>query len=190
MKTQKIKSIREIDVDNVDVYDITVDQQHHYILGNGIISHNSGGSGAAYSSSTVVFLTKAREKDGTVVTGNLLTCTVVKSRLTREQSVAKVLVDYNTGMNKYYGLLDLAAEHGIAKKVGNKYTFDINNPDAKLHFEKAIMRKPEEFFTQDILLKLDEVVKQMYCYGSQEEIEAEEDELDELIEEVGETDEV
>lgn len=174
LKTRKIVSIRELPTKEI-VYDIEVKDAHHYIMKNGVISHNSGGSGAQYAASTIVFLSKAQEKVGTEVTGNVLTCRLVKGRLTKERSIAKVLLDYKTGMSKYYGLLEVAAEAGIAKRVGNKYTFDVTNPEAKMSFEKAIMRNPEEFFTHEVLLKIDEVVKKMYCYGSVEETEEEEE---------------
>ena len=48
-------------IGNQSVYDIEVADVNHYILSNGVISHNSG---AKYASSITVSLTKAREKDG------------------------------------------------------------------------------------------------------------------------------
>lgn len=73
MKKLKLVSKKEI-VDNIDLYDIEVADQHHYILDNGIISHNSigsfmggstisGGGGGKYSPSIIFTLTKSQLTD-------------------------------------------------------------------------------------------------------------------------------
>ena len=43
-----------------------------------------GGSGIQYAASTIVFLSKRKEKDGTDVVGNIIHCKNYKSRLTKE----------------------------------------------------------------------------------------------------------
>jgi RecA/RadA recombinase len=45
-----------------------------------------GGSGLKYSASTIIYLSKKKEKDGTELIGNIIKCEAKKSRLTREGS--------------------------------------------------------------------------------------------------------
>ena len=42
-----------------------------------------GGSGLKYASSTIIYLSKKKEKDGTEVVGNIIKCKAAKSRLTK-----------------------------------------------------------------------------------------------------------
>ena len=45
-----------------------------------------GGSGLKYAASTIVYLSKKKEKDGKEVVGNIIKCKTQKSRLTKENS--------------------------------------------------------------------------------------------------------
>lgn len=121
-----------------------------------------GGAGGYYSASTIVFLSKRKDKVGTDVIGTIITCTLQKGRLTKENSKCEILLNYDKGMSKYHGLLDLGLKHGIIEKVGNKWVME----DGNKYFEKAIMKDPERFFTQDLLLKLDDAARKEYCYGA------------------------
>ena len=43
-----------------------------------------GGSGLKYAASTIIYLTKKKEKDGTDIVGNLIKAKTAKSRLSKE----------------------------------------------------------------------------------------------------------
>jgi RecA/RadA recombinase len=140
-----------------------------------------GGSGLQYAASTIVFLSKRKEKDGDEVVGNIIHCKNIKNRLAKENKMVDVLLTYDKGLNRYYGLSDLAISAGIFKKP----TTRIELPDGTKVFEKALNNNPEKYYTEEILNKLNEVVKQMFLYGTsfigeQEngEAEAEEDSKD------------
>lgn len=123
----------------------------------------AGGGGLKYAANNIITLGKAKEKaaDGTV-TGAIIRCKVMKSRLTREQIEAKVLLSFDRGLDRYYGLLDVALEHGIFEKVVNK----IKLPDGSTVFEKAILKNPEKYFTEDILQKIDVAVGEEFKFGT------------------------
>ena len=120
-----------------------------------------GGEGLKYSASTIVFLSKKKEKDGTDVTGNIITATLQKSRITIENKKAQTLLDYHTGLNRYYGLLDIAEKYEIIKKVSTRYEL----PDGSKAFGKAINENPEKYFTEDVLKLIDEACAKEYQYG-------------------------
>ena len=79
-----------------------------------------GGTGLHYAASSIVFLSKKKEKDGTEVIGNVIHCRNYKSRLTKENKMIDVLLTYNEGLNRYYGLAELGEKYGIFKKVSTR----------------------------------------------------------------------
>ena len=121
-----------------------------------------GGSGLKYAASTIVYLSKKKEKEGTEVVGNIIHCKTQKSRLSKENMMVDVRLRYDTGLDKYYGLLDLAVKHGIFKQVSTR----IELPDGTKQYAKSIYNEPEKYFTKDILKQLDEAAEKEYSYGN------------------------
>ena len=122
----------------------------------------SGGSGLKYAASTIIYLSKKKEKDGTEVVGNIIKCKTQKSRLSKENKDVEVRLYYDErGLDKYYGLLELAEKYEIFKKVGTRY--DVG--DGTTQFGKTILENPEKYFTQEVLQAIDEVAKQEFSYG-------------------------
>ena len=120
-----------------------------------------GGSGLKYAASTIIYLGKKKEKDGTEVVGNIIKAKTVKSRLSKENKEVKIRLFYDErGLDKYYGLLDLAEKHGIIKKVGNRY--EING---KKVYAKEVYKNPEKYFDQYIMQALEEVAHKEFSYG-------------------------
>jgi len=152
-----VKSIKKIKTE--DVYDITVEGEHHYILGNGVVSHNSG---LKYAASTIIYLSKKKEKDGTEVVGNLIKAKTAKSRLSKENKDVTIRLYYDErGLDRYYGLLELGELGGLWKNVAGRYEMD-----GKKVYAKAILKEPETYFTPEVMEKLDEIAKEQFSYGS------------------------
>lgn len=121
----------------------------------------SGGGGLKYAASTIAFLSKKKDKDGTDVIGNFIKIKMYKSRLSKENGEATVKLSYKTGLDKYYGLVDLAEKAGIFKKVSTRYEL----PNGDKVFAKAIDTNPEKYYTKEILDQLDKAAKIFYGYG-------------------------
>jgi RecA/RadA recombinase len=126
-----------------------------------------GGSGLKYAASSIIYLSKRKDKEGTEVIGNIIHCKNFKSRLTKENAMIDVKLTYKTGLDKYYGLIELAEEAGIFKKVSTRYEM----PDGSKVFGKNINDDPEKYFTKDVLDKIDETAKRKFLYGSDEDTE-------------------
>ena len=124
-----------------------------------------GGSGLKYAASSIVYLSKKKEKDGTEVIGNIVHCKNHKSRITVENKMVDVRLTYDKGLDKYYGLLDLALKYDIFKNVSTR----IELPDGSKTFGKTINNNPEKFFTEDIMKQLDECATKEFKYGNQEQ---------------------
>ena len=120
-----------------------------------------GGSGLKYAASSIVYLSKKKDKDGTEVVGNIIHCKNHKSRLTVENKMVDVRLSYTDGLDKYYGLLDLALKYGIFKSVSTR----IELPDGTKTFGKTINNDPEKFFTEEIMQQLDEAAGKEFKYG-------------------------
>lgn len=123
----------------------------------------SGGSGLKYAASQIVFLSKKKDKDGKDVIGNIIHCKMYKSRLTKENKMVDVKLSYANGLDRYYGLLELAEKYEIIKKVSTQYQL----PDGTKVFGKKINENPEIVFTKEILDKLDEAAAKEFRYGTE-----------------------
>src|SRR6056300_989543 len=120
----------------------------------------SGGSGLKYTASTIVQLSKKKDKEGTEVVGNIIKCKLFKSRLTKENSDVEVRLSYANGLDRYYGLLELAEKYDIIKKVSTRYEM----PDGTKVFGKEIYKNPQKYFTEDLLHKLDLAAQTEFTY--------------------------
>ena len=122
-----------------------------------------GGSGLKYAASTIIYLSKGKEKDGTEVVGNIIKAKTVKSRLSRENRQVSIRLYYDErGLDRYYGLLDLAEKHGVIKKVANRYEID-----GKKVYAKEVYKNPEKYFTPELMQALDEVSVKEFTYGGE-----------------------
>ena len=120
-----------------------------------------GGSGLKYAASTIIYLSKKKDKDGTDVVGNIIHCKTYKSRLTKENQMVDVRLSYTKGLDRYYGLVELGEKHGIFNKVSTRYEM----PDGSKVFGKQMLSEPEKYFTDDVMTKLDEAAKIEFSYG-------------------------
>ena len=120
-----------------------------------------GGSGLKYSASTIIYLSKKKEKDGTDLVGNIIKCEAKKSRLTREGSKVETRLFFDErGIEKYYGMLELGERAGIWKNVAGRY--EVNG---KKIYGKEILKTPEQYFTDEVMAKLEEQAAVEFLYG-------------------------
>ena len=121
-----------------------------------------GGSGLKYAASTIIYLSKKKEKDGTEVVGNLIKAKTAKSRLSKENKDVTIRLFYDErGLDKYYGLLELGELGGLWKNVAGRYEMD-----GKKVYAKAILKEPEIYFTPEVMEKLDAIAKEQFSYGT------------------------
>jgi len=206
MKKVKIKKITKIQ--NEKSYDIQVKDSHHYILDNGIISHNSqdlfpkaiqsGGKGVDYSASTIVYLTKAKLKTGSEddldlnASGIIVTALARKNRNAKPKKI-KFEINHTSGTNKYKGLEYFCTPEnfdkvGIAKVKPNvdKKTGEITYVPGGTkwyvkHLDKSFYEKQlytSKIFTDDVLESLEPIIHEYFSYANQDEIDKVQEEMD------------
>ena len=121
-----------------------------------------GGSGLKYAASSIIYLSKKKEKDGTEVIGNLIKAKTHKSRLSKENKDVTIRLYYDErGLDRYYGLLELGEIGGLWKNVAGRY--EING---KKLYAKEILKDTEKYFTEEVMQKLDEIAGREFSYGS------------------------
>ena len=120
-----------------------------------------GGSGLKYAASSIIYLSKKKEKDGTEVVGNIIHCKNHKSRLTVENKMVDVRLTYDKGLDRYYGLLELASKYEIFKKLATRYEL----PDGMKQYGKTILNEPETYFTEEIMKELEVAAEKEFKYG-------------------------
>ena len=121
-----------------------------------------GGSGLKYAASTIIYLSKSKEKDGKEVIGNIIKAKTAKSRLSKENQQVEVRLFYDErGLDRYYGLLELGELAGLWKNVAGRYEMD-----GKKIYAKEILKNPDQYFTEEVMQQLDAAAKQQFSYGT------------------------
>ena len=125
-----------------------------------------GGSGLKYAASTIIYLSKKKEKDGTEIVGNIIKAKTHKSRLSKENKDVEIRLYYDErGLDRYYGLLELGEIGGLWKNVAGRYEMMVDGESKKV-YAKAILKEPEKYFTEEVMEKLDEIAKEEFSYGA------------------------
>ena len=120
-----------------------------------------GGSGLKYAASTIVYLSKKKEKDGKEIIGNIIKCKTAKSRLTKENSSVETRLFYDRGLDRYYGLLELGEKHGVLERKGNRFIIGESSV-----YPSAILKDPDKYFTEELMDKLNEAAEKEFRYGN------------------------
>ena len=120
-----------------------------------------GGSGLKYAASTIIYLTKKKEKDGKEIIGNIIKAKTHKSRLSKENKTVEIRLFYDDrGLDRYYGLLELGEIGGLWKNVAGRYEIG-----GKKIYAKQILSDPDTYFTEDVMQALDEIAQKEFSYG-------------------------
>ncbi|WNL50962.1 recombinase [Synechococcus phage S-CREM2] len=121
-----------------------------------------GGSGLKYAATSIIYLSKSKEKDGKEVIGNIIKAKMAKSRLSKENQQVGIRLFYDErGLDRYYGLLELGEQGGLWKNVAGRYDMG----DGKKIYAKQILAEPEKYFTEEVMEKLDVIAKGTFSYG-------------------------
>ena len=109
----------------------------------------SGGQGFIYASSIVVAMKKLKlkeDEDGNKISevrGIRAACKVMKTRYAKPFESVQVKIPYETGMNPYSGLVDLAEGKNLLKKDGNRLAYTTNDGEIIKYYRKEWERNEE-----------------------------------------------
>ena len=139
-----------------------------------IIKNQPGGKSVVFLPSVTVQLARKPEKsdegktmDGELVTGQrnfpgaILRALTVKNRFIQQYLQAEMYLSFKSGLDKYYGLLDLAVGFGVVIQTGSTYSL----PDGTKLGYYSKWRKDGSIWAC-ILPALEEKIKTGWAYGS------------------------
>ena len=156
-----------------------------------IIKNQPGGKSVVYLPSVTVQLARKPEEgdDGKTMDGELtvgqrnypgviLRALTVKNRFIQQYLQSEMYLSFKSGLDKYYGLLDLAVGFGVVVQSGATYTL----PDGTKLGYYSKWRKDEEVWAK-ILPPLEAKIKEGWAYGkaTDEEIPDESENRSDLI---------
>ena len=109
----------------------------------------SGGQGFIYASSIVVAMKKMKlkeDEDGNKISevkGIRAGCKIMKTRYAKPFESMQVKIPYETGMNPYSGMTDLAEGKGMLKKEGNSLVYTTKDGEIIKKFRKGWERNDD-----------------------------------------------
>lgn len=135
MKITSVKSVGK-----KKVFDLSVQDAEHYVLKNGVVTHNTG---SYYSADNIYILGRQQEKDGQELVGYNFIINVEKSRYVREKARIPVSVRFDGGISRYSGLLDMALESGHVVKPSNGWYSKVNVETGEVESKKYRLNDTE-----------------------------------------------
>lgn len=144
-----------------------------------MIKNQPGGKSVWYLSDVAVQLARKPEKDdgGKAVDskltvgqrnypGVILRALTVKNRFIRQYLQGEMYLSFESGLNKYYGLLDLAVGFGVVVQNGATYALA---DGTKLGYYKS-WRGDEELWNNKLLPAIEAKINTEWQYGNSEEV--------------------
>jgi RecA/RadA recombinase len=121
-RAKQIKSLFRMITPHLTIKDVPMIVVNHTYKEIGMFPKDivGGGTGSYYSADTIWILGRQQEKTGGDIVGYNFIINVEKSRYVREKSKIPVTVNFEGGINKYSGLLEIAQEGNFVNKVGTQ----------------------------------------------------------------------
>jgi len=118
-RAKQLKSLFRIVTPKLTGKDIPMIDINHTYKEIGLFPKNivSGGTGIYYSANQIFIISKSQQKEGTDLAGFKFTINIEKSRYVKEKAKLPFTVLYDTGIQKYSSLFDLALESGHLTKA-------------------------------------------------------------------------
>ena len=119
-----------------------------------------GGSGLKYAASTIIYLSRKKEKDGKEVVGNIIKAKTHKSRLSKETK--KLRLDFTT-MNVDW--TDTTDYWNWVRSMESSNVRESNYVGESSVYPSAILADPDKYFTQEVMEQLETAANEEYSYG-------------------------
>lgn len=101
----------------------------------------SGGRGLYYAADNIYIVGRRQDKEGTDVIGYDFVVNVEKSRYVKEKSKINISVNYESGLSKWSGLLDIALESGHVIKPNNGWYSRVNKETGEIEDKKYRLKE-------------------------------------------------
>lgn len=144
-RAKQLKSLFRMVTPHLTLKDIPMVVVNHVYMTQEMFSKPvvSGGTGIYYSADNIWIIGRQQDKDDKELLGYHFIINIEKSRYVREKSKIPITVGFDSGINKWSGMLDLAVEAGYITKPKKgwyaRVDRDTGEVSDKLHKESAIV---------------------------------------------------
>jgi hypothetical protein len=187
-RAKQLKSLFRIVTPKLTGKDIPLIAINHTYKEIGLFPKNivSGGTGIYYSANQIFIIGKSQQKEGTDLKGFKFTINIEKSRYVKEKAKLPFTVLYDTGIQKYSSLFELALESGHLTKANQGWYNLVNMDTGEIIDPKRRLKDIEqdnEFFEGLIAdPRFNDYVESKFKLTTLEMGEAEDDREDDTIE--------
>lgn len=117
-RAKQLKSLFRMITPHLTIKDIPMVVVNHVYMTQEMYSKPivSGGTGIYYSADNIWIIGRQQDKDDKELKGYHFIINIEKSRYVKEKSKIPITVNYDSGINRWSGLLDLALEGGYVTK--------------------------------------------------------------------------
>jgi RecA/RadA recombinase len=139
-RAKALKSLFRIVTPHLTTKDIPCVVVNHTYMEIGLFPKAvvGGGTGIYYSANTIFIIGRSQDKEGTELQGYNFTINIEKSRYVKEKSKLMFTVNFESGIERWSGLMDLALESG-----------HVTRPTAQLYHVKGSKDKPVKLKNTD-----------------------------------------
>jgi len=180
-RAKQLKSLFRIVTPKLTGKDIPCVAVNHTYKEMGLFPKNivSGGTGIYYSANQIFIISKSQEKEGAELAGWKFTINIEKSRYVKEKSKLPFTVLYDSGIQKWSSLFELALEGGWLTKATVGWYNVVDRETGEILGSKRRLKdieKDDEFFEGLIAdKKFNEFVERKFKLTMVEEQDARED---------------
>jgi RecA/RadA recombinase len=152
-RPKQIKSLFRMVTPHLNLKDIPMIVVNHTYKTMELYSKDvvGGGTGSYYSADNIFIIGRQQEKDGTDLTGYNFVINVEKSRYVREKSKIPISVDFESGISKYSGLMDVALEGNFVTKPTNGWYAKVDQITGEIGDKKRLADTHNADFWEPIL---------------------------------------
>jgi RecA/RadA recombinase len=169
-RAKQIKSLFRMVTPHLTIKDVPMIVVNHTYKEIGMFPKDivGGGTGSYYSADTIWIIGRQQEKTGGDITGYNFIINIEKSRYVREKSKIPITVQFDGGINKYSGLLEIAMEGNFIAKPSPGWYSKVDQSTGEIigqKFREADTNTKE--FWNDVLKdsKFKEFIKKRFSIG-------------------------
>jgi RecA/RadA recombinase len=133
-RAKQLKSLFRMVTPHLTIKDIPMVVVNHIYMTQEMYSKPvvSGGTGIYYSADNIWIIGRQQDKDDKELKGYHFIINVEKSRYVKEKSKIPITVNYDSGINRWSGLLDLAIEAGVIVKPKQGWYARVNQETGEI----------------------------------------------------------
>lgn len=153
-RAKQLKSLFRMVTPHLTLKDIPLVVINHIYMEIGMFPKAivSGGTGSYYGADNIWIIGRQQDKDGDEIAGYHFVINIEKSRFVREKSKIPITISYESGINRWSGLLELALEGNYIAKPKNGWYAIVDRKTGEL--QEPNMRAAQIVDNKELWMKM------------------------------------